>query len=759
MVTAKTKAVIDEAEALLAAIRGSVLVHVQDGVLPVHLAAPLDSARSLNECISEIGDEGVCAAADTLEAWLAMLAAEEGPISHTRTRSLLDQISEVDVALIAYKSNSHAGSLDVADFVDESFKSIYAKTPAQAEPSPEAVEPRAALEIDPEVLEVFSDEADSLLETIQLNLEKLAGDPSNRAALWEIKKSSHTLKGASGIVGLRKLSQLAHRIEDLLERLSETNSIITAEFVNLVLETADCLRLLSAGEGSALDPRINALHNRFDKALDVISVSASASDGTSNHPAMPQVRDAKLIAPARSNSIVRVSLDRLDDLVLNMHDLLATRAAFERRFSEFEKQINETSNNTLRLQAASRKVEFLQSESTGEVDGEPKIDLRQSAYELAETARDANVINSALDDVRTSLEGIYHEQCTLISEIEGRLMRLRNVEFGTIANRLQRTVRVTCDEEGKSAEVVIENGSLEIDTQVIDSLIEPLLHLLKNAVVHGIELPETRRMLGKPELGRITVRVSNKGSYIVVSVTDDGRGIAFRPLLDKAVASNLISQADAEQMTADRIRELIFLPGLTTAEKLSLNAGRGVGMSIVRESIAAKGGIVLIETWPQKGTTFSIRLPRPFAERDRLATATDGDAASDITEPTTVLIVDDSPSVRLMTSKVIERAGWAAETAKDGIEALEKLHTSLSRPAVILSDIEMPRMGGYELVAALREEDHLKDIPVVFISSRTTERDKASAAGVTEYLTKPYDERKLVELIMQLAARPELVAC
>jgi CheY-like chemotaxis protein len=265
-------------------------------------------------------------------------------------------------------------------------------------------------------------------------------------------------------------------------------------------------------------------------------------------------------------------------------------------------------------------------------------------------------------------------------------------------------------------------------------------------------------MLGKPEVGKITVRISNKGAYIVLSVTDDGRGIAFRPLLDKAVASNLITRAEAEEMTNDKIRELIFLPGLTTAQKLNLNAGRGVGMSIVRESVAAKGGVVLIETWPQKGTTFSIRIPRPFADADDAE-----DAQASYPRPParrrTVLVVDDSPSVRLMTANLIEKEGWSVETAKDGIEALERLK-EMQTPALILSDIEMPRMGGYELLGALREDEILKDVPVVFISSRrrATDRQQALSAGVAEYLTKPYDETELVKTIERLAVVPDLVA-
>ena len=180
-------------------------------------------------------------------------------------------------------------------------------------------------------------------------------------------------------------------------------------------------------------------------------------------------------------------------------------------------------------------------------------------------------------------------------------------------------------------------------------------------------------------------------------------------------------------------------------------------MSIVRESVAAAGGIVSIETWPQKGTTFSIRIPRPFAERNEVDNVINGKQPIQLPgKNRSTLIVDDSPSVRLMTARAVEKAGWHAETARDGIEALEKLRV-IRRPDVILSDIEMPRMGGYEFVAALGEDDKMRDIPVIFISSRADESEQAEAAGVTECLTKPYDERRLIETIGRLAAKTELV--
>jgi CheY-like chemotaxis protein len=212
-------------------------------------------------------------------------------------------------------------------------------------------------------------------------------------------------------------------------------------------------------------------------------------------------------------------------------------------------------------------------------------------------------------------------------------------------------------------------------------------------------------------------------------------------------------------MTARQRHELLFLPGLTTAENLNLNAGRGVGMSIVRESLAAAGGTISIETWPQKGTTFSIRIPFPFADKEVCEAIYEPPIDMISYAGLSVLIVDDSPSVRLMMSRMIQKQGWCAHAAKNGIEALEKLAEMGEPPHVILSDIEMPRMGGYEFIAALRDDEMLKNIPVVFISSRSGDknRDQALSAGAAEYVTKPYDEDGLVSLIDQLALTGRLV--
>lgn len=327
------------------------------------------------------------------------------------------------------------------------------------------------------------------------------------------------------------------------------------------------------------------------------------------------------------------------------------------------------------------------------------------------------------------------------------------VSFGTLAARLQRTARATCEEEEKSAELFIAGDALEIDTQILDSLVEPLLHLLRNAVAHGIEAPELRRLLGKPETGRIDLHIFNPEAdkkYLVVTVADDGRGISADALREKAIAGGFVSRERAGKMTDAEAFELIFLPGLTTAEKLSQVAGRGVGMNVVKTVVEQRHGkgAISISSQPLKGTTFTLRLSlEPETESLKAAAKR------------SVLIVDDSPSVRRATSNLLKNAGWQPFVAADGLEALkvlqrlaEKAETATIVPDVILTDAEMPQMDGCQLLAALKRHEIFRAIPVIMITSRADEeyRRKAAAAGVSAYLTKPCDEDVLLKKIEQV---------
>ncbi|HEX6127116.1 MAG TPA: Hpt domain-containing protein, partial [Pyrinomonadaceae bacterium] len=412
MVTSRPKVFIDEAEILLTAIRGTVLVHLQDGLRPEHLKNALDPARALNTLASESGDEAMAVAAETLKTWLGMLAAESEPISDKRARSLLDQISELEVALIAYRGDADIEPIEVAEFVDESFRSF----------APDAdvitfVDPADESEMDSELLEVFRQEADSLLDTIQTNLQVLSRNGYDQAALWNIQKAAHTFKGAAGLVGLQKLSGLAHRIEDLLGFLSE-HPAGSAEVFELLVDATDCLRSGSNG-GRYGEPvsRIASLEQRFAESLKAVSAGSHTVTFAEIVPAArntdSQTDHVSVAAPStngRKNPIVRVSLARLDDLVKIIRDLVSSRAAFEARIEELATQVQESSNNTLRLQTACGKIRRLEARRHTDISDHVRANLDQAGYELTETARDALVINSSLGEIKTRFEDVYVSQ-------------------------------------------------------------------------------------------------------------------------------------------------------------------------------------------------------------------------------------------------------------------------------------------------------------------------------------------------------------
>ncbi|MBX3289446.1 MAG: response regulator [Acidobacteria bacterium] len=918
---------LDESEIVLNGVRGGILMFAQNTAERSALEIPFRRVRTLSQSAAALDQKDIEGQSILLSELIVFAAKHNGDLPGEYIRNILDQISGIEALLAGIRMSQEDFTVGLSELVDSSFETLSpreetaAETPEFAEPD-QSVDDDDNFEVDAELLEVFAEEAEDLLKNIETNLARLVSTPDDKEALWEIRRNAHTFKGSAGIVGLKRPSEMAHRVEDLLDRLVETEQDSHEGIIPLLFTATECLRSLAAGENtSTLSATISTLYQDIDKVIEEIenpqpkeALVQAAAATTAAQPASAAATEPETEKPrkaAETRSIVRVSLDKLDDLVNIIRDLVVSRSVFEQKLSEFDHQIDDLHNATRRLQSTNSRLEvdfeaaLLETDrGTGtnlSVPGttrdsllDPSVEqfdslefdryteFHQAIRELSETSSDTFAINTSLEALKEDLGSLFDQQRRLIDAVQEKVMRIRLVAFGTLKTRLDRSVRVTCDEEGKKAEIFVENEQLEVDTQILDSLIEPLLHLLKNAVVHGIESPEMRRLLGKSETGRIGVKLTSEETHVVLTVSDDGGGIATGSLKDKAVTAGIISPQIAETMSDDDANELIFLPGLTTAQKLNLNAGRGVGMNIIKESVESHKGTISLSSVPHRGTTFTVRLPLPLAVTTALLVRSgmntfavpfklvnhvielspdeitwrqgsafcktgkeeialrhieelaemegrvqknasitafvvdspDGQCAiavdsvirseeivikplgrpldkingllgasilgngqlvtildlpyllarspkpKQIEEPPkersaelSIMVVDDSPSVRLMTSKVIKGAGWNVVTAKDGVDALEILRASNELPAVILSDIEMPRMGGFELVGSLKEDDTLKNIPVIVISSRAGDkhRDKAFDAGVAEYLVKPYSEWELIQKIKRLS--------
>lgn len=931
---------INEVQSYLPTIRGGILICAQNGNLNGELGASLKQVQTIKGAAAMIGLEDIEKITSEISAKLELLAATREPLGDEQSRFLLDKLAELESSVAKISFSIDEFPPDVSDFIDDSFDLLQTNEPEEGlleeEEEEEIVDD---FEIDEEMLEIFGIEAEDLLRNINTNLEILSKLPNNREALLEIRRNAHTLKGSAGIVGLKKLSTVAHRVEDLLDYLSDNEIEGNERIFQLLLTATDCLSALASGEsGDNINKKVRRLFKDFKQLMTALQngeappeASGPVPAATAGQPAFAEPpQPAKAAAAASSagsqkdgsepqpgqvprpqtRSVVRVSIEKLDDLVKIISGLVVNRSVFDQRLSELEQQIAELHNSTRRLQRSTTKLEtefeadmlgnrgFRQKEinfadganGTGDdllefdtLEFDNYTDFHQTTREFIETTNDTASITNKLDSLRSNLEILFDTQRRLIDEMQDKLLRLRMVKFGSLFTRIQRTVRVTSEEEFKSVDLKMEGENLEVDTQILDALIEPLLHLLRNAIAHGIEPPETRRLLGKPEKGTISLRAHSEGTHIVLTVTDDGRGISAATIREKAVHSGFITAEQARDMSDDEALSLIFMPGLTTAEQINHVSGRGVGMNIVKTQITRQQGTISIDTEEQKGSTFTIRLPMALAvtrallvksieqtyafplklvkhiseipavhvdkaKRDKaplrlgqksykivhlndllgvptnqfapdekipllliessenafalivdkilkpeeivikplgapleksgelLGASILGDgnivpvldllfllqnkqavptkpvAQPKVKEKNHIMIVDDSPSVRHMTSKIIKKAEWDPVIAKDGIEALEILQNTRELPKAILTDVEMPRMDGYELLASLKREENLKHIPVVMITSRAGEkhRKKARDLGVSGYLVKPFKDSALIEMVKKL---------
>ncbi len=674
------------AEDDLASVRSSLLIVAQTGDAS-DLAVPRRNLTRLRgQALAHEMPliEGLCSECEDL---IGQFSASD-KVSPGAAYAALDIVARIEAAVWDVPLQSEDFLADIAGFIDASFNDLM---PAKGTAVSEATE---EFEIDEETLDIFREEADELLANIAENLGILSTSPGDQSALWEVRRNAHTFKGAAGIVGLTEASTVAHRMEDLLDKMVELRRDAVPQVLDFLLGSSRLLEAIT----TAKDVDDDSLDQKYSNALAWLSLSSEANATQQNSPSVQTAVKPDAVKTT-TTPIVRVSLDRLDELIKISRTLLVNRAAIAERISSFR------------------------------------------------------VFESLPADSIATLESLFDAQKALTDEIQAKLLHIRMVKFGTLETRLSRNVHVTCVDEGKKAALEIDNGEVEIDTQIIDALIEPLLHLLKNSVVHGIESPETRRLIGKPERGRITVGLEADDEALVMTITDDGGGISAGKLREKAVATGIISAEQAETMSDRDALQLIFDRGLTTATKIDMNAGRGVGMSIVKEAIESRGGNILVRSEPQRGTTFTILMPlRPVrAEGSEEIQAT--------LEPPTqplVLIVDDSASIRRQSTKLAEQAGLRVITANNGADALELLLNGDWEPDLILSDVEMPQIDGWGFLEYVKTDDNFGHIPVVMVTSLDADehRERAAKLGAFEYLNKPLKEEDLRRVLDSIVKRP-----
>ena len=591
---------------------------------------------------------------------------------------------------------------------------------------------------------------------------------------------------------------------------------------------------------------------------------------------------------------VRVRADLLDNLVNHAGEVAIYRSRLEQQLGAFRSALAELDRTNARLRDQLRRLD-LETEAQivaryqrEQDSADPTFDpleldrfstLQQLSRALNESSADLTGLQGVLDDLSRQYDVLLQQQSRVSSDLQDGLMSARMVPFDSVVPRLRRVVRQAGHDTGKHVQLRLDGTHGELDRNVLDRMVAPIEHMLRNSVAHGLETPAERTAAGKAPEGGIIISLRHEGSEIVLQVADDGRGLDRAAIRRRAEQRGLL-KPDAV-LTDAELDSLIFEAGFSTSEQVSQLAGRGVGMDVVRNEVRQLGGTVEIDSAPGRGVVFTLRLPQTLAvtqavfvqigettyavpvasvsgigriSRERFEGGTGGyryagedyvlhdlgllvgqgpakaegqaqvplllvragdlraavaidqvvgnreivvkpvglqiasvpgiygatitgdgrvvvilDVAPlvrrHLAQPERpaaqaesqqqrhvplVMVVDDSLTMRKVTGRVLERHNFEVATARDGVEALERLEERV--PDLMLLDIEMPRMDGYELATAMRADPRFRGVPIVMITSRTGEkhRQRAFEIGVQRYLGKPYQELDLMRNVYDL---------
>ncbi|KFI06276.1 Hpt domain-containing protein [Massilia sp. BSC265] len=738
-------------------------------------------------------------------------------------------------------------------------------SPAVPEPAPAtsdsvlATGPVFTDELDPDLLPVFLEEGADLFPQIGKGLRQWQQNPQDHAVAQGLQRALHTVKGSARMAGAMRLGQHTHELETQIENMVHAGTSTPAAFDELLANYDQALLLFEQ------------LQQPSGPAAPPVPASAAAEQPGSRAP------------------LVRVRADVLDRVVNQAGEVSITRSRLENQVGSLKGALSDFSENLDRLRRQMREIEMQaesQIASTLSIAGEQKFDplefdrftrLQELTRMMAESVNDVEAFHESLSRTVDSASEDLAAQSRMTRDLQRDLMRVRMVPFANLSERLFRVARQTAKELEKRVNLDIRGGSVEIDRSVLEQMAAPFEHLLRNAIVHGIEGRTARIAAGKAETGEVLVQVSQHGNEVAIVFSDDGAGLDLERIRAKARDLGLLKPG--QSVLDQEAAELIFEPGFSTADTLTELAGRGVGMDVVRSEAQALGGRVLVSTEPGKGTRFSIHLPLTLAVAQVVLVASGGrtyalpstlveqvlqvrdtelaaaEASGSIAvagqshalhsldvllgegngtapqrlnpvlvvhgaggrialrvdevlgnrevvvknigpqlskvpgiagatvlgtgeivlildpvvlaqrpmAPTAgnleeaqpeqrpvIMVVDDSITVRRVTQRMLEREGYRVMLAKDGVDALEQIEQL--RPDLMLVDIEMPRMDGFDLTREVRNNERTRSIPIIMITSRTADkhRNVALGLGVNAYFGKPYQEPVLVAAIESL---------
>ncbi len=632
-----------------------------------------------------------------------------------------------------------------------------------------------------EVLEFFVAEAEEHLQVVTQCLLRLETSPS-QDQINRLSRALHTVKGSAAQVGLHRIAHVAHRVEDLIGHLRDGELQPSAEIIDICLDSVDVLKKFlyrqwgnEAEMQSAVQPLLARISRLVDSAAapeigetdeaatptfdpeeeKLLAEYAAAKEVAAElakaeaekHEEESQRKEAQVVPQSKS---VRIALDRLDRMMNAVGELVINRTRMMGRVAELERLADVLNMSKLRMQEKvaefQEKYEFSRVHATrfsGTQDGLTQrlglagflspldhagdfTELEMDRYDdfsilsrsLSEVSADVTEVLSQLGQFVRRANTDIDDFTKLTHHLQNEITQARMVPMGNLYTRLTRTVRDAAKATGKKVELRLEGSETELDNNIIQQISDPLVHLVRNAVAHGLEHDIERYEAGKSDVGTVAVRAYHKGNHIFIEVEDDGRGIDFDKVRKMAAANGLIYADSATELTEAQLMEILFLPGFSTSPHKTELAGRGVGLDVVRSNLAQLNGEIEVHSEARRGTRFTLRVPL-------------------------TLLISQALFVRCGTTMFAVPLAFVEEIRRVRVEEIEgekgKLYTKVREATieVIRTDIALgmdpiqPMNGYYRMVIV-----HAIGHPVGLIVEDVVRKDEIVIKSLGEYMKK-----------------------
>jgi chemotaxis protein histidine kinase CheA/ActR/RegA family two-component response regulator len=527
------------------------------------------------------------------------------------------------------------------------------KTPERASAEEAPTDQYLLPEMESEVYSYFAPEAQEYLDAMEAGLLRLEKSPNDPETIQELFRTAHTLKGSAYTVGFQAVGDLTHHLEDFLGAIREGRGTMTPELADAIFRVVDVVRLLMRRDPRNLDqareqfvsvrsqlrrigletsPVSDAFSETGEATLEPIPDAAIAEleETGKQRTEQPEGREPAGGAapkPGDEAAVIRVSRERLERLLNLVGELVISRGRLEQRLLALEQlshQVLIYKNRMLdSVRGFEEKHSFTFTPAPGTDDGRAAAllgdfgglefdkydDFNILARQITEVSTDVGESMSQLNgSIRKAREDMSQLQ-RLTLGMRDEIARARMVPVGTPFMRFRRAVREMAKASGKEVSLSMSGEGTEVDTVLVERLVDPLIHLVRNAVFHGIESPSVRLTRGKPTTGTLYLHAAHRGNAVVIEVEDDGGGLDLERIKAKAVALGLVRSELVSTLTDTETAKLIFLPGFSTAEGVGDQAGRGIGLDVVKRAVEGMNGQIDVESEAGVGTKFTLTLP------------------------------------------------------------------------------------------------------------------------------------------------------